>query len=131
MLDCKDADLAFKPNDRHTRKAVEALFPRFRLVDVGGMLRGLRKIEHPALGSNGADEPLAHSKTGHMNRFLAKTVGCEKLEIIVAQEVDRANLALHFVGDEIDDLIELGLRRAALCHDRVETGQDLAGRSGG
>ena len=66
-----------------------------------------------------------------MNRLLAQAVGREQLEIIVAEEVDRADVAVHRLGDEVDDAVELALRRTALGHDLVETGQDLAGGSGG
>jgi hypothetical protein len=127
MLDCKDADRTFEANDRHSGKAVEAFFAGLRLVDIGGMLGRLGQVEDAPLGCDRADETLAEAKAGHVNRLLAKTVGCEKLEIIIAQEVDRADLALHLLSNEIDDLVELGLGRTALRHDFVETGKDLAG----
>ena len=78
-----------------------------------------------------ADEALAHPQPGDVDGFLAQAVGRKQLEIIVAQQVDRADVAVHRLGDEVDDAVELALRRAALRHDVVETGQDLAGGGGG
>ena len=70
-------------------------------------------------------------QAGDVDRFLAQPVGGEQLELVVAQQIDRADLAAHRLGDQVDDLVELGLRRAALGHDLVQAGQDFAGGSGG
>ena len=75
--------------------------------------------------------PSPIAQAGDVHRFLAQAVGREQLEHIVAQQIDRADFAAHRLGDEVDDAVELGLRRAALGHDLVETGQDLAGGGGG
>ena len=52
-------------------------------------------------------------QSGDVHRFLAQAVGGEQLELVVAQQVDRADFARHRLGDEVDDLVELGLRTAA------------------
>ncbi len=46
-------------------------------------------------------------------------------------DVDRADLALHRLGDQVDDMVELGLRTAPLGHHVVKTGEDLARGNGG
>ena len=70
-------------------------------------------------------------QAGDVHRFLAQAVRGEQFERLVAQQIDRADLALHRLGDQVDDPVELGLRRAALGHDIVKAGQDLAGGGGG
>ena len=131
MLDGEDADRAFEPDDGHPGEAVEALLARFGPIGEGGMLGGLGEVQDATLGGDRADQPLAHAQTGDVHRFLAQPVGREQLEIVVAQQVDRADVAGHRLGDQIDNAVELDLRGAALGHDLVETGQDLARGSGG
>ena len=131
MLDGEHADRAFEPDDRHAGEAVEALFAGLRPVGEGGMVGRLGEVEDASLGGDRADQALAHAQPSDVHRFLAQAVGREQLEEVVAQQVDRADFARHRVGDEVDDLVELGLRRAALGHDLVQAGQDLAGGGGG
>ena len=95
------------------------------------MAGGLGEVEDAAFLGDRADQALAHRQAGDVDRFLAQAVGREQLERVVAQQIDRADLALHRLGDEVDDPVELGLRRAALGHDLMEAGQDLAGGGGG
>ena len=95
------------------------------------MLGSFGEVEDAPFGGDRADQALAHAQAGDVHRFLAQAVGREQLEDIVAQQIDRADVAAHRLGDEIDDAVELGLRRPALGHDLVQTGQDLAGGGGG
>ena len=131
MLDGEHPDRAFEADDRHAGEAVEALLPRFGPVGEGGMLGSLGEVEDAALGGDRADQALAHPQPRHVHRFLAQAVGGEQLEEIVAQQVDRADVAAHRIRDQVDDAVELALRRAALGHDLMETGQDLASGGGG
>jgi hypothetical protein len=131
VLHRENPDGTLETNDRDAGEAVEPLLARFRLVDISRVLDGLRKVEHAALGRDRSDQPLAHPQPSHVHGFLAQSVRREQLEIIVAQEIDRADLAFHLVRDEVDDLVELGLRRSAPRHDGMEAGQDLAGGGGG
>ena len=78
-----------------------------------------------------AGQALAHPQLGDVDRLLAQAARGEQLEHAVAQQVDRADLAIHRLADDVDDLVELALRRAALGHDLVQTGQDLASGGGG
>ena len=104
-----------------------ALLARLRPVDEAGVLGRLGEIENPPLRGDRADEALAHREPRHVHSFLAQAVRCEQFELVVAQQVDGAYLARHLVGDEVDDLVELGLCRAAPRHHLVEAGQDLPG----
>ena len=131
MLDREHADRAFEPDDRDAGEAVEALFAGLGLVEEGRVLGGLGEVEDAPFGGDRADQAFAHPQPGDVHRFLAQAMGGEQLEVVVAQQVDRADVAIHLLGDEVDDLVELGLRRTAPGHDRVEAGQDLAGGGGG
>jgi len=61
-----------------------------------------------------------------MDRFLRKATGGEQLQHALAQQVDRADLAIEAAADDLDDVVELGLRGAARGHDFVEASQDGA-----
>jgi hypothetical protein len=127
MLDREHADRAFEPDNRNAGEAVKALLSRFRAVSERGVLGGFSEVEDARLGGDRADEAFAHPQPRDVHGLFPQTMGREQLEIIVAQQVDRADIAAHRLGDEVDDAIELALHRAALRHDVVETGQDLAG----
>ncbi len=129
MLDGEHPYRAFEAHDRHSREAVEPLLAGFRAIDELRVLGGLGEVEDSPLGGDGPDQALAHPHPGDVHRFLPQAVSREQLEIIVPEQVDRADVAGERLGDEVDDLVELGLRRAALRHHVVEAGQDLA--SGG
>ena len=131
MLDGEHPDRAFEPDDRHSGEAVEAFFAGFGPVGEGGVLGGLGEIEDAALRRDRPDQAFAHPQAGDVHRFLAQPVGGEQFELIVAQQVDRADIAAHRLGDQVDDPVELGLRRAALGHHIVQAGQDLASGNGG
>ena len=110
---------------------MEALLAGFGAIDELGMAGGLGEVEDAAFLGDGADQPFAHRQAGDVDRFLAQAVGGEQLELVVAQQIDRADLALHRLGDQVDDAVELGLGVAARRHHVVKPGQDLAGGSGG
>ena len=129
MLDRKHADRAFEPDDRHPRKAVEALLSGLWTISESRVAGRFGEVEDASFGGDRADKALRHPQPRHVDRFLAQAVRREQLQHVVAQQVDRADLAAHRLGDNVDDTVELGLRRPALSHDLVETRQDLA--SGG
>ena len=131
VLDGKHADRAFEANDRNAGKAVEALLAGFGPIGEGRVIGGFGEVEDAAFGGDRADQALAHAEPGHVDRFLAQAVGREQLELVVAQKVDGADLALHRLGDQVDDLVELGLRAAAARHDLMQARQDFAGGGGG
>ena len=96
MLDGEHADRAFEPDDRERRRSCGSAPRRSRACRAkAGMLGGLGEVEDAPLGGDRADQALAHAQPGDVHRFLAQAVGREQLEVIVAQQVDRADLAPH------------------------------------
>ena len=95
MLDGEHADRAFEADDRHAREAVEALLAGLGPVGEGRMLGSLGEVEDAPFGGDRADQSLAHAQAGDVHRFLAQAVGGEQLEDVVAQQIDRADLAAH------------------------------------
>ena len=122
MLHREHPDRTFEPDDRHAGEAVEALLARLRTVDELGMAVGLGEVEDPALVGDRPDQSFPHLELGDVNGFLAQPVRREQFELVVAQQVNRADLALHRLGDEVDDPVELGLGVAARGHHIVEAG---------
>ena len=86
---------------------MEALLAGFGPVSEGRMLGGFGEVEDAPFRSDGADQTLAHPQPGDVHRFLPQAMGREQLEEIVAEQVDRANVALHRRGDQVDDAVEL------------------------
>ena len=130
MLDCKHANRAFAANYGHAGEAVEAFFAGFRAIGEGRVAVGFGKVEDAAFGGNRANQAFAHRQPCDVHGFLAKAVCCGQLQLVVSQEVDRADFALHRFSDQVDDMIELGLRRGAPRHQVVQPGQDFAGGLG-
>ena len=131
MLDGKHADGAFAAHDRHAGEAVEVFLAGFGAIGESGWLGGLGEVEHAPFFGDRPDQPLAQRQPGDVDRFLAQAVGGEQFERIVAQQIDRADFARHRLGDQVDDAVELGLRRSAPRHDVMQAGQDFAGGGGG
>ena len=93
MLDGEHADRAFEADDRHAGEAVEALFAGLGPVGEGGVVGGFGEVEDAAFRGDRADQAFAHAQAGDVHRFLAQAVGREQLEVVVAQQIDRADLA--------------------------------------
>ena len=100
MLDREHADRALAPHDRHAGEAVESSLRRFRAgrrsrdgsaassrLSIATSRRSCRPGPRPA-------------QLGDMDRFLLQPAGGEQLEHAVAQQIDRADLALHRLADE-------------------------------
>ena len=77
VLNGKNADRAFQPDDRNSREAVEMFLARLRPVGKGRVLGGFSKVEDPAFGCDRADEAFAHPEPGHVHRFLAEAMSRE------------------------------------------------------
>ena len=126
MLDGEHADRPLLAHDRHAGEAVEQLLAGLGAIGEFGMARGLGEVEHRDLLGDRADQALAHRQLGDVDRALVEADGGEQLERAVAQQVDRADLARHRLGDDVDDLVELGLRARLRGHHVVQAGQYLA-----
>jgi hypothetical protein len=107
------------------------LLAGFGSVDELGMAGCLGQVEDPAFAGDRPDQAFAELEPGDVHRFLAKAVSREQLQLVVAKQIDRADFARHLVGNQVDDLVELGLRRAAPGHHVVKARQDFAGGRGG
>ena len=127
MLHRQHADRALEPHDRNSGEAVEPLLAGLRLVGEGGMLGRLGEVKYASLSGYRANQALTHVKPSDVHRFLSQPVGREELEVVFAQQVDRTDVAIHLLRNEVDDLVELALRRPTPRHDRVESGEDLTG----
>ena len=75
---------------------------------------------------NRADKAFAKPQLGEVDRFLFQAARGEQLQYAVAQQIDRANLAVQRLADDLHDLIELGLRGRAGSHHVMKTSQDFA-----
>ena len=131
MLDREHPDRIFAVDDRHAGETVEALLAGFGAIGEGRVAAGLGQVEDPPLGRDRPDQPLAGRQAGDVHRFLVQPVGGEQFQLAVALDVDRADLALHRLGDQVDDMVQLALRRRALGHQIVEADDDLARGNGG
>ncbi len=131
MLNGQHPDGAFAPDDRHAGEGVELLLAGFRAVLEFGMGRRLGEVERFDIGGDGAGQPFADPQPGDVNRGLFEAARGEQLEHAFAQEVDRADLAIERLADDIDDLVELALRGNPRGHHLVQLGQDRTGGSGG
>jgi hypothetical protein len=128
MLDRHHPHRTLAPHDRHARERMEALFAGFRAEGEIGMGGSLGEIERLAVLGNRADKALAHGHARDMDGGLFEPAGGEEFEHPLAQEVDRADLAVEVLADHVDDAIELGLGSGTRGHDLVQGGQDRAGR---
>ena len=131
MLDDQRPDGARAVDDRHTGEGVEFVLPGFGAISEVGMRGRLGEVKHLDIGGDGANQPFAHSQPGNMNRVGVKTAGGEEFESAVAQQVDRADLAIERLADDLHDLVELALRLGARGHHLVQAGEDQAGTGSG
>ncbi len=126
MLDREHTDRIFPVDDRHSGETVKALLAGFGAVGEGRVAARLVKIENPPFAGDRSDQPFAGRKPGDVDRGLVEAVGGEQLELALALNIDRANFALHRLGNQVDDMVELALRARALGHQIVKTDDDLA-----
>ena len=131
VLDGEHADRLLAPHDRHAGEAVVEFLAGLGPVGEIGVAGRLVEVQRLDLLGDLADEPLAERELGDVDRFLPQPARGEEFEHAVAQQVDRADLAVHRLADDLHDLVELGLRIGARGHHVVEAGEDLAGGGGG
>ncbi len=131
MLHGQHSDRLLSADDGDAGEAVETLFARFGAIGKGGVRRRLGQVQDSAFLGDRSDQALAQPQAGDVHRFFAKAVRRGKLQRLVAQQIDGADLALHRLGDQVDHLVQLGLRRPALGHHIMKAGQNLPGGCGG
>jgi hypothetical protein len=127
VLDAQHAHRALAPHDRHPGEAVEQILARLRLVGELGVAGRLVEVQRLDMLGDGADQAFAQAQPGDVNGLLRQAARCEQLQHAVAQQVDRADLALGRLADDLHDIVELRLRVGAPGHHIVQPRQDFAG----
>ena len=123
----QNAELFAEALDRHADEGRIRLLAGLGHVAEAG--RGGRVIgvdDRPG-PRHAAHEPLAEPQPGLVHRAGLEPLGGAELERVgVAEEVDRADLGAHLLGDEPRDPVEPGLPAAALGHDLAQAPEHLA-----
>jgi hypothetical protein len=130
VLDAQHPDRALAPDDRHAGEGVKHVFAGFGAVGEFRVTGRFVEIQDGDMFRDGADQAFAHGELGHVHGALVQAQRREQLQHPVAQQVDRADLALQRFGDDLDDLVELGLCVRPRRHHVVQPGQDLASGGG-
>ncbi len=95
------------------------------------MAGGLGKVEGFDLVGNQPDQAFTDAHPRDVDGFLGKAARREQLKHALAQQIDRADLAIERFADDLDYVVELRLRMAARRHDFVQTCEDRPGRFDG
>ena len=132
MRFCTDQHAEHAPgaHDRHAGQRMVDLLTRFRAI--GELRMALRVVERerPGVGGDVADQALADPQARAMHGRGIEALGGEQLEHFAgAQQVDRAHLGHHLVGDQAHDLAQGFLGRGATRH-RVPEPLEEHSRSG-
>ena len=127
MLDAQHPHRAFSPHNRHAGKGVEFFLARFGAILEVRVSRRFSQVQRFDPFGNGSGQTFANRHAGDVNRALVEAAGREKFEHAFAQQIDRANLAIQRFADDLDHLVELGLRVQARCHHIVKTREDRTG----
>jgi hypothetical protein len=131
VLDGQDPHGSLAADDGDARETVEAVLAGLGLVGEIGVAGGLVEVEHLDVLGDRSDKPLAEGQLGDVDCGLIKAAGGEQFEHALAQQVDRADLAVDRGGDDADDGVQLGLRGRARRHHVVKAGENFAGGGGG
>src|SRR3546814_10265023 len=82
---------------------------------------GFVEVERLDIGGDLADQPFAGRELGDVDRGLRKPARREQFEQPVAQQIDRADLAVERLADDLNDRAQLRRCRAARSQDRKST----------
>ena len=127
MLDTQHANRPLTPDNRHPGKRVELFFAGFgpeREVRVGG---GFGEVQRFNITADRTYKSFAQRHSGNVNRLLRQTLGGVELKHALAQQVDRADLAIEAFSNNVDNVVELRLRAITRCHHLMQAGQNGAG----
>src|SRR3546814_4884741 len=97
-------------------EAVELFFAGFGAIGEIGMRGGFVEVERLDIGGDHADQPFAGRELGDVDRGLRKPARREQFEQPVAQQIDRADLAVERLADDLNDRAQLRRCRAARSH---------------
>jgi len=131
VLDAEHADRLLPADDRDAGEGVELVLAGFRAIGEVRVSGGFGEVERLDLAGDGADQTLADGHAGDVDGFLGEAAGGEQLQHAFAKEVDRADLGIEALADDIDHGVELVLGGCARGHDFVQPGQDQARRGDG
>ena len=131
VLHGKDADRPLAPHDRHAGEAMELFLAGFGTILELRMSGRLGEVQRFDVLRDSAGEAGADTEPGHVNRALVEAASGEQLEHPLPQKIDRADLAIERLADDVDDLVELALRGDARGHQLVELSEDRPGGGDG
>ena len=127
MLDTEHANRPFAPDNRHPGKRVKLFFAGFgpeREVRVGSRFGEVQRFN---IAADRTHQPFAQRHPGNVNRRLRQTFGGIEFKHALAQQVDRADLAIETFSNNVDNVVELRLRAIPRCHHLMQAGQNGAG----
>ena len=123
VLDGQHADRPLAPHDRHARRSEwNLVLAGFGAVGKSGCAAASARLSVSILLGDGADQALADRQPGDVHRALLEAAGGEQFEHAFAQQVDRADLAIEALADDLDDRLSLAcalLREAITSCRRV------------
>ncbi|GJE61794.1 hypothetical protein MPOCJGCO_3920 [Methylobacterium trifolii] len=131
VLDGEDAQRVAGPQKGHAEEGVEGVLPRLRPVGEGRVGLGVGQRERLGRLRDQADEALVGAHAREVDRLAVEAFGREQFEgVVVAQDVDRADLGDDVGGDQDDDTVEARLGADRLRHRFAEAAQQQARASG-
>ena len=107
VLHHQHAQHAAGPHDRHAGQRMVDLLARLRSVGVLWMALRVGQRQRPVMGGDVADQALADPQARAVHGRGIEALGGEQFEHFAgAQQVDRADLGNHLVGDQAHDLAQ-------------------------
>ena len=107
VLHDQDAQHAAGAHDRHARQRVIDFLAGLGAIGELRMMLGIVERQRPAMGGDVADQTLADPQARGMDGRRVEALGCEQFQHLARpQQVDRADLGHHFVGDQAHDLAQ-------------------------
>ena len=124
VLDHENAERLPGAQHRHAEERAVGVFPRFRTVGEGGMRRRILEAQRFGFGGNQAHKAFTEAQRRLVHRFALQPARCKELKrAVVAQNIERADVCPHVVGDQIDDLVEAVLRGERFRHGFAQLAQ--------
>lgn len=123
----QNAQLFAKPLDRHAKERGINLFAGFGHVAEAAGGGGIGGVHHLAGAGHPAHQPFAKPHPGLVHGLFLETLGRAKLQrLLVAEEIDGADLGAHGIGGQMGDLVEARLPGGILGHGVAQPPQQLA-----
>ena len=121
------AELFAQALDRQAGEGGIDLLARLRHVSETRFRGGVGGVDRPARARDPSDQALAQAHPGLVDRFGLQALGRAKLQRLgIAEQIDRADLGPHLVGDEMGDLVQTRLTGRFLGHRGAEPRQHAA-----